>query len=66
MNRLILLSGPIAVGKSALAKELIADHRFKRISSGAYLTEAAKINNLDQSRRGLQELGDSLDLESDY
>ena len=63
---LVLLSGPIAVGKSAVAAVLIERYSFSRISSGRYLAELAKLKGLSGNRGELQELGDTLDRESDY
>jgi len=66
MKRLLLLSGPIAVGKSAVAKQLIEQHQFQKISSGQYLMEQAQERGSGTSRADLQLLGDTLDTETDY
>jgi adenylate kinase family enzyme len=63
MLHLLLLSGPIAVGKSVLAKELVAHHGFQTIRSGAYL---ATIAEKDAARPTLQNLGDALDAQTEY
>lgn len=62
----LLLSGPIAVGKSAVAKPLIDHHQFKNISSGSYLRGLASAQGLGASRTELQKLGDELDAKTDY
>jgi adenylosuccinate synthase len=63
---LLLLSGPTAVGKSTIAKELINSYRFKTVRTGLYLTELARTRNLGTSRTDLQLIGDALDIETDY
>lgn len=60
------MSGPIAVGKTAIAKQLVDAYRFNRIRSGGYLLLLAESRNGDKSRKGLQDLGDSLDRDTDY
>jgi adenylate kinase family enzyme len=66
MKRLLLLSGPIAVGKSTVAKQLVEQHQFEKISSGQYLIELAQKRGSGTSRVDLQWLGDTLDTETDY
>jgi hypothetical protein len=66
MKHLLLLSGPIAVGKSAVAKQLIERHQFEKISSGQYLVELAHKLGGGTSRADLQLLGDTLDTKTDY
>ena len=63
---LLLLSGPIAVGKSAVARELVENHAFKSIRSGAYLKELAAGQGANNSRAALQQLGDKMDEKTDY
>lgn len=62
----LLLSGPVAVGKSTLAKKLVEDHGFRTIRSGNHLRSVAAQLGSDTTRRDLQELGDCLDLRTDY
>lgn len=62
----LMLSGPVAVGKSAIAAELVSKHGFLRISSGGYLTALAAQRGEEISRASLQRLGDSLDEQTDY
>jgi adenylosuccinate synthase len=63
---LVLLSGPLAVGKTALREELVAVHGFDYVRSGRYLLDRAQREALDGHRRGLQELGDELDRNTDF
>jgi predicted kinase len=62
----LLLSGPVAVGKSTLATQLVEDHGFRTIRSGNHLRSVATHLGSDSTRRALQELGDALDLRTDY
>lgn len=66
MKTLLLLSGPVASGKSLVAQELMQAHGFKRIKSSGHLLTIAARENVSSDRRGLQELGDRLDLQTDY
>lgn len=63
---IVLLSGPVAVGKTTVADALIVAEQYKRLRSGAFLSQRAKEQELPVTRTGLQELGDRLDLETDY
>src|SRR3546814_17738710 len=63
---LLLLSGPLAVGKSSIAKELVGGHQFSIIQTGRFLLARAQEMNGGASRADLQALGDSLDAETDY
>lgn len=65
-RKVVLLSGPIAAGKSTIADLLIRQHGYVSIRSGAYLRGLAITLGLDASRRGLQDLGDRKDEETDY
>lgn len=62
----LLVSGPIAVGKTSFANELIETSSFKKIRSGDFLSQLATARGSRSDRTGLQELGDSLDVETDY
>lgn len=68
MNKrlILLLSGPVAVGKSTLASHLVGDHGFRTIRSGKYLQALALQAGSDTSRVALQRLGDNLDEQTDY
>jgi adenylosuccinate synthase len=63
---LLLLSGPIAVGKTAIRQSLVAKHGFDYVRSGQYLAEMADRRSLDAKRVSLQDLGDELDLQTDF
>ena len=62
----LLLSGPVAVGKSTLATQLVEGHGFRTLRSGNHLRSLATQLGTDPNRRALQELGDALDLRTDY
>lgn len=64
MTTVILLSGEIATGKSAVAKCLVKDHAFRRASTGTYLMRCAKERKLQIDRDTLKIIGDTLDLEN--
>lgn len=57
MNYLIVLSGPVGVGKSALSKELLARFSAVRVSTRQILVARGVPNE----RRALQEEGETLD-----
>ena len=63
--RLVLLSGPLAVGKTAVA-DVLRNHGLKKISSSGYLRRLAAERGLPDTRTVLQELGDSLDVQTDF
>jgi adenylosuccinate synthase len=60
------LSGPLAVGKTTLRDALINDHHFDYAKSGKYLTYRASQLGIPISRTSLQDLGDKLDVDTDY
>jgi hypothetical protein len=60
---IILLSGPLAVGKTSVRDKLVLNGGYQPIRSSAYLRQFADV---DGGRRTLQEVGDRLDLETDY
>ncbi len=62
----LLLSGPIASGKSTLAKSLVERHQFRAIRSGQYLQAMAVARGIQINRLALQELGDGLDEATDF
>lgn len=69
VEKLLLLSGAIGSGKTAVAKELIRVFQFVKIASGAYLVAQIpphKLKDGDTRRRQLQELGDHLDVKTGY
>jgi adenylosuccinate synthase len=62
MRRVIAISGPVAVGKSAVINELIAVLGAHRISTRQLIESQRDVRN---ERVALQEAGDSLDRETD-
>ena len=63
---ILLLSGPICVGKSSVARRLIDQHGFTSLRTGAYLANQASKAGIPINRNTLQEIGDSLDIASDF
>ena len=59
--RIILLSGPLAVGKTSVADVLNQQLHFKKISSSSFLRTLAQARGLPDSRETLRQLGDLLD-----
>jgi adenylosuccinate synthase len=69
VERVLLLSGAIGSGKSAVAKELVRTFEFVKIASSDYLISLIPTDELkegDARRRQLQELGDRQDKETGY
>ena len=66
MPSIVLLSGPIASGKTTLADELIKRHGFLRLKSSDHLKIICAERGLEVSRANLQEVGDDLDGLTDY
>ncbi|MEB0043417.1 AAA family ATPase [Pseudomonas sp. MH10] len=66
MKRLVLLSGPMASGKTSVSAALQEFHGFVPISSGSFLRAQLAARNEPLDRHNLQELGDSLDRETDF
>jgi adenylosuccinate synthase len=62
----VLLSGPVAVGKTRFADELVNAYKFNKIRSGGFLAAQASARRIRADRTGLQELGDELDALTDY
>lgn len=63
---IVLLSGPIACGKTSVADVLIKSYEFQKIRTGAYLSKLAREKHLSGDRTSLQTLGDQLDIDTDY
>lgn len=63
---ILLLSGPIAVGKSSAAAELVQRFAYLRLRTGSFLQCLAQAQGRRISREDLQEVGDRLDLQTDY
>jgi adenylosuccinate synthase len=66
IEMLVLLSGPIAVGKTTLRQTLLKAHGFEYVKSSAYLMELADNRGAGTARSNLQELGDELDQATDF
>lgn len=66
LQSIVLLSGPLAVGKSAIRNELVSRHGFSYLRSSEYLRAVARSNGIATDRLGLQTLGDDLDRRTDY
>jgi cytidylate kinase len=66
IKTIVLLSGPIAVGKSGVATVLTNQFGFVGIRSGPYLREIATRQGEGHSRAELQQLGDALDEKTDF
>jgi len=64
--KILLTSGPIAVGKSSVVNALLSRFDFKCISSGNYLKELAESKGMAPVRENLIKLGDGLDIKTDY
>jgi dephospho-CoA kinase len=62
----VLLSGPVAVGKTTLRDALVVGHGFSNVRSSEYLRQRAASLALIDDRLSLQELGDKLDRDTDY
>ncbi len=63
---ILLLSGPAAAGKSTICKHLIDENGFSPIKSSGYLRSLAKLQERDVTRELLQEIGDRLDVETNF
>ena len=63
---LLLLSGPLAVGKTTVREMLERDYGFSNVRSSEYLRARAAERGLPPDRLTLQELGDGLDASTDY
>ena len=66
IKSLVLLSGPIAVGKTSVREELLAKHGYNYVRSSGYLIDLAGKQGRGEARTSLQDLGDRLDMETDY
>jgi len=65
-SAMLLMSGPVAVGKTAVREALVSKHGFAYLKSSQYLRAEAERAGLSSERVVLQELGDRLDEETDY
>jgi hypothetical protein len=66
MQSIVLLSGPIAVGKTSVAKELVSVYGFRVLRTSPFLLKVAADRGLKGDRSGLQNLGDDLDRVTDF
>ncbi len=66
LERFLILSGSICAGKSTISNELSSKFSFRRISSGRFLQNEASNRGYGHGRHDLQELGDTLDNETEY
>ena len=62
----LLISGPIAVGKSSIVSALTDKFGLRNLSSGNYLKNIAISRRLKADRATLTRIGDEMDLETDY
>ena len=65
-QRILLLAGPIAVGKSSVVDILSREFGFRKISSGSYLVRLLESRGVEPNREQLIQLGDELDLQTNY
>lgn len=65
-REIVLLSGAVAAGKSSVARALIEEFDFQKISTSNHLTRLAAAQGLSNVRLILQNLGDNLDEATDY
>lgn len=63
---ILLISGPLAVGKTSIREALTAQHGYVAIQSSPYLKALAAQRGIAVERTNLQRLGDALDLETQY
>ncbi|VVN41427.1 hypothetical protein PS664_05444 [Pseudomonas fluorescens] len=63
---ILLISGPLAVGKTSVREVLCDRYGFSALQSSTYLKELAATCGIIVDRAALQVLGDSLDLETQY
>ncbi|MGO8377692.1 adenylosuccinate synthetase [Rhizobium ruizarguesonis] len=61
MNKIIVLSGPIAVGKTAFSDELVRRYPCEKVSTRNYILKVKQVSN---ERRMLQNAGAELDRET--
>ncbi|GGX02646.1 hypothetical protein GCM10007242_04650 [Pigmentiphaga litoralis] len=66
LQRMLILSGAIASGKTAVAQVLSTEFGFCRLSTRSYLIEFEGGADILKGRTSLQDLGDRLDHETDF
>lgn len=65
-TRLLLLSGAVGAGKTSVTNTLLDTHGFRKVSTSRHLTGLATAQGLPLERTVLQQLGDTLDVQTDY
>lgn len=63
---LVLLSGAVGAGKTSVTTALVDAYGFRKVSTSRYLTGLAAAQGLAAERTVLQQLGDTLDVQTDY
>lgn len=66
LQSILLISGPLAVGKTSIRELMVAKHKYLAIQSSSYLKELTATKGTILDRANLQALGDSLDLETQF
>ena|SRR5688572_18700640 len=66
MQALVLLSGPMAVGKSTVARELVTNHSFQSLRSSPFLSALIRSRGQEPSRASMQQLGDAFDASTNF
>ena len=59
--QVIILSGPVGAGKTALAQQLASKYNLVHFKSSDYLIEQAKRRGIPLEREALQQFGEALD-----
>lgn len=65
MTSIVLFSGEIATGKSAVADQLILHRGFCRVSTGSFLKNMVLERGMVVDRDTLKNIGDALDVETE-
>lgn len=63
---ILLISGPLAVGKTSVRETLVAHHGYLALQSSSFLRELASSCGIPSERASLQTLGDFLDTETQF
>ncbi|MGN0927270.1 hypothetical protein [Ectopseudomonas mendocina] len=66
VQSILLISGPLAVGKTSVRELLTTKYGYIAIQSSSYLRELATIRGIALERTSLQMLGDSLDMDTQF
>ncbi|WP_143522782.1 AAA family ATPase [Pseudomonas sp. 2822-15] len=65
-HSILLISGPLAVGKTSIREVLVNKYGYTALQSSAYLRKLAASQGIPIERSTLQVLGDRLDLQTQY